>query len=133
MWVFAALAQLVEQFIRNEKVASSIPASGTRDSSESPFICKGKRVFCLMRHTRHKESRASVFFLWHSQIMKALKSPLANELLADEQARNELRRFLISNHSRSASSVSQAGRIQVRRGTSAITVSATVVPKAKAD
>jgi hypothetical protein len=25
----AALAQLVEQFIRNEKVASSIPASGT--------------------------------------------------------------------------------------------------------
>jgi hypothetical protein len=27
---FAALAQLVEQFIRNEKVASSIPASGTR-------------------------------------------------------------------------------------------------------
>lgn len=26
---FAALAQLVEQFIRNEKVASSIPASGT--------------------------------------------------------------------------------------------------------
>lgn len=28
--VFAALAQLVEQFIRNEKVASSIPASGTK-------------------------------------------------------------------------------------------------------
>lgn len=27
----AALAQLVEQFIRNEKVASSIPASGTTD------------------------------------------------------------------------------------------------------
>ena len=26
----AALAQLVEQFIRNEKVASSNPASGTR-------------------------------------------------------------------------------------------------------
>ena len=71
--------------------------------------------------------------LWHSRRMKALKSPLANELLADEQARNELRRFLISNHSRSASSVSQAGRIQVRRGTSAVTVSATVVPKAKAD
>jgi hypothetical protein len=29
--LFAALAQLVEQFIRNEKVASSIPASGTRN------------------------------------------------------------------------------------------------------
>jgi hypothetical protein len=27
---FADLAQLVEQFIRNEKVASSIPAIGTR-------------------------------------------------------------------------------------------------------
>jgi hypothetical protein len=27
--VFADLAQLVEQFIRNEKVASSIPAIGT--------------------------------------------------------------------------------------------------------
>ena len=28
---FAALAQLVEQFIRNEKVASSNPASGTTE------------------------------------------------------------------------------------------------------
>ena len=28
---FAALAQLVEQFIRNEKVASSNPASGTKN------------------------------------------------------------------------------------------------------
>gem|GEM_PF-6493720 len=31
----AALAQLVEQFIRNEKVASSIPASGT---NTTPFF-----------------------------------------------------------------------------------------------
>lgn len=34
MRVVAALAQLVEQFIRNEKVASSIPASGTK------YICQ---------------------------------------------------------------------------------------------
>ena len=33
----AALAQLVEQFIRNEKVASSNPASGTRRSSQGIF------------------------------------------------------------------------------------------------
>lgn len=33
MRVVAALAQLVEQFIRNEKVASSIPASGTKMQS----------------------------------------------------------------------------------------------------
>ena len=32
----AALAQLVEQFIRNEKVASSIPASGTKSFKEIP-------------------------------------------------------------------------------------------------
>jgi hypothetical protein len=31
----AALAQLVEQFIRNEKVASSIPASGTKNAIKS--------------------------------------------------------------------------------------------------
>lgn len=30
MWVFAVVAQLVEQHIRNVKVASSIPANGTR-------------------------------------------------------------------------------------------------------
>ena len=33
--VLAALAQLVEQFIRNEKVASSIPASGTKKPEKS--------------------------------------------------------------------------------------------------
>ena len=133
MWVFAALAQLVEQFIRNEKVASSIPASGTRDSSKSPFICKGKRVFCLTRLILYKEPRAFAFLLWHSQIMKALKSQHANYLLADEQARNELRRFLVGNRSKSAFPTPEAGRIQVRRGASAVTVSATVVPKAKTD
>ena len=65
--------------------------------------------------------------------MKALKSQLANDLLADEQARNELRRFLVGNRSKSAFPTPEAGRIQVRRGASAVTVSATVVPKAKTD
>ena len=32
MWVFAVVAQLVEQHIRNVKVASSIPANGTKYS-----------------------------------------------------------------------------------------------------
>ena len=39
----AALAQLVEQFIRNEKVDSSIPSSGTKftDGNLSPFAPRG--------------------------------------------------------------------------------------------
>lgn len=65
--------------------------------------------------------------------MKALKSQLAKDLLADEQARNELRRFLVSNRSKSPSLEAESGRIHVRRGSTAVTVSATVVPKAKAD
>lgn len=65
--------------------------------------------------------------------MKALKSQLANDLLADEQARNELRRFLVGNRSKSSSPASETGRIQFRRGASSVTVNATVVPKAKAD
>ena len=65
--------------------------------------------------------------------MKALKSQLAKDLLADEQARNELRRFLVSNRSKSSSLDAEPGRILVRRGGTAVTVSATVVPKAKAD
>ena len=34
MWVFAVVAQLVEQHIRNVKVASSIPANGTKYSQQ---------------------------------------------------------------------------------------------------
>jgi len=65
--------------------------------------------------------------------MKALKSQLAKDLLADDQARNELRRFLVSNRSKPSSSKGEAVRIQFRSGTSAVTVSASVVPKAKTD
>ncbi|NHZ35158.1 MULTISPECIES: hypothetical protein [Massilia] len=65
--------------------------------------------------------------------MKALKSPLANELLADPKARDELRRFLVTKRS-SAVSTDQpvTGQFQIRRGTSAATVKAVFVPKAKA-
>jgi hypothetical protein len=52
MRVVAALAQLVEQFIRNEKVASSIPASGTkiqtgkfRQKPPYPVFIEGRRFF----------------------------------------------------------------------------------------
>jgi hypothetical protein len=51
--LFAALAQLVEQFIRNEKVASSIPASGTRTQQQvvavkkKPVFLTGARVFFM--------------------------------------------------------------------------------------
>jgi hypothetical protein len=51
--LFAALAQLVEQFIRNEKVASSIPASGTRTQQQvvavkkKPVLLAGARVFFM--------------------------------------------------------------------------------------
>jgi hypothetical protein len=47
IWDFAALAQLVEQFIRNEKVASSIPASGTR-LKQKPALSQEARVFCFL-------------------------------------------------------------------------------------
>jgi hypothetical protein len=49
-YVSAALAQLVEQFIRNEKVASSIPASGT-NVSDNPrrFLLAG--IFLCGRGT----------------------------------------------------------------------------------
>jgi hypothetical protein len=45
MRVVAALAQLVEQFIRNEKVASSIPASGTRNKQKPVFLVEESGFF----------------------------------------------------------------------------------------
>jgi hypothetical protein len=47
--VFADLAQLVEQFIRNEKVASSIPAIGTRHSlqAQNPLLSQGCGFFVV--------------------------------------------------------------------------------------
>ena len=51
----AALAQLVEQFIRNEKVDSSIPSSGTiliqQISTQKPHPAAFfTPVWCLRRH-----------------------------------------------------------------------------------
>ncbi len=40
MWVFAVVAQLVEQHIRNVKVASSIPANGTKFHQKTRPLAK---------------------------------------------------------------------------------------------
>jgi len=64
--------------------------------------------------------------------MKSLKSQLAKDLLADDQARNELRRFLVSNRTKLSLSKGDAVRIQFHSGGSAVTVTAAIVPKAKA-
>jgi hypothetical protein len=41
----AALAQLVEQFIRNEEVDSSIPSSGTTSSQQTKSKSRPERLF----------------------------------------------------------------------------------------
>ncbi|NHZ42090.1 MULTISPECIES: hypothetical protein [Massilia] len=66
--------------------------------------------------------------------MKALKSPLAVELLADPAARDELRRFLVGKRQGSPATPQSAasGPFQIRRGGSAVTVKVELVPKAKA-
>ena len=51
----AALAQLVEQFIRNEKVASSNPASGTKQITEKDPQAIDLRVFFRLQPA-HGES-----------------------------------------------------------------------------
>jgi hypothetical protein len=64
--------------------------------------------------------------------MKALKSQLAMELLADPQARDQLRRFMIAKRLDSAPSRQEVGkdvtRIQRESGGS---FTAVLVPKAK--
>lgn len=63
--------------------------------------------------------------------MKALKSPLAVELLADPAARDELRRFLVGKRPSAVPATQGAsGQFQIRRGTSTVTVKAQFVPKA---
>lgn len=81
---------------------------------------------------QREDLNALAINLWHSEAMKALKSKLAMELLADPKARVELRRFFIAQRPNSGSTPqSYTGQIQIHRGTSPITVNATVVPKAK--
>jgi hypothetical protein len=63
--------------------------------------------------------------------MKALKSKLATQLLADPAASDQLRDFLVNRKSSDAR-VQQAGARQflIRSKDGALTVQATVVPKA---
>lgn len=64
--------------------------------------------------------------------MKALKSQLASELLADPTARDQLRQFLVAKRPQSSSPAqAMPEQVQIQRpGGSAVT--ARVVPKAKA-
>jgi gamma-glutamyl:cysteine ligase YbdK (ATP-grasp superfamily) len=64
--------------------------------------------------------------------MKALKSQLATELLADPKARDQLRQFMTSKHPQAqAARQSVTGEFEIRR-TGGQAVRATIVPKAKA-
>lgn len=63
--------------------------------------------------------------------MKALQSQLAKDLLADEQARSALRRVLVSKRSLSKQDVNSV--IKLQRGATTVTVSASLVPKARVD
>ena len=65
--------------------------------------------------------------------MKALKSQLASELLADPDARDALRRFLVAQR-KDATPTQQSGvgQLQIRKGEHIATVKAEFVPKAKA-
>lgn len=64
--------------------------------------------------------------------MKALKSQLASELLADPKTRDQLRRFMVANRLGSAASQQQAVSdvIKIQRKSGG-TVTAVLVPKAK--
>jgi len=64
--------------------------------------------------------------------MKALKSQLATELLADPKARGDLRRFIVAKRGTTvASRQTETEQFQINRS-SGETVKAFVVPKAKA-
>lgn len=75
---------------------------------------------------------AFAVYLWHSEGMKALKSPLASELLADPSARDQLRRFLETKRL-GPSAVRESAPIQFEiHRPDGRSVKAIVVPKAKA-
>lgn len=64
--------------------------------------------------------------------MKALKSPLASELLADPKARDQLRQFLVTKRpSELLTRQAVSGQFEIRRSSGA-TVKVSFVPKAKA-
>lgn len=91
--------------------------------SEPAFVVNANRVAL---------SAAWIFYLWDSQAMKALKSQLASELLADPKARDQLRQFMTSGRD-TAHTLRQAaaGDFKIHRdGGQAVRVM--IVPKAKA-
>jgi len=64
--------------------------------------------------------------------MKALKSQLATELLADPKTRDQLRRFMVAKRLGSATSPQQSGEEGIRiERKSGEAFTAVVVPKAK--
>lgn len=63
--------------------------------------------------------------------MKALKSALASELLADPASRDQLRQFLFAKRPRESVQQAGAAQFEIRR-TGGGAVKAAVVPKAKA-
>jgi hypothetical protein len=65
--------------------------------------------------------------------MKALKSKLASELLADPTASSQLRRFLMNQRPDTrADGELVADQFELRRASGVVRVKATFVPKAKA-
>jgi hypothetical protein len=64
-------------------------------------------------------------------MMKALKSQLATELLADPKARGDLRRFIVTKRGGTVTRQAEAEQFQINRS-SGDTFKAVVVPKAKA-
>jgi hypothetical protein len=65
--------------------------------------------------------------------MKALKSKLASQLLADPAASDQLRDFLVNrNMSRDQRQQAPADQFIIRSNDGVVAVRATVVPKAKA-
>lgn len=109
-----------------ERNARGLPRS-------SCFVCSLRTV--AARRSMNQVCAGVLLFesyLWHSQGMKALKSPLASELLADPKARDQLRRFLVTSRPNEAAGV-QADSVQFEiRRTGGGSVKAALVPKAKA-
>ena len=61
MLPFAAVAQLVEQRIRNAKVASSIPASGTTENKgKAPVMNRGFSFVCACISTDRYRTETSL-------------------------------------------------------------------------
>jgi hypothetical protein len=75
---------------------------------------------------------AFAFHLWHSEVVKALKSQLASELLADPKARDQLREFMTGKRGGpQADRHTAMDEFKIRR-VDGRSVRVTIVPKATA-